>query len=109
MNILITGASRGIGRAIAKNLDGEIFAVARNEALLKDFKNYFICDLSTHEGMKQLGDYIVENKIDVLINNAGEYVESNISKELNLEQLEHSTRLNLEAPLYLISRIFEES
>ena len=40
MNILVTGASRGIGECIAKSLDGNIFAVARNEEKLKAYKNY---------------------------------------------------------------------
>ena len=46
MNILVTGATRGIGKSIALGIDGNIFAVGRNEALLKCYKNYFVCDLS---------------------------------------------------------------
>ena len=38
MNILVTGASRGIGECIAKNLDGTIFAVGRNEEKLKQYE-----------------------------------------------------------------------
>ena len=44
MNILVTGASRGIGKAIANKLitEGhEVFVSARNEELLKDsYKRY---------------------------------------------------------------------
>ena len=42
MNILITGASRGIGKAIAENLIKEgykVFVSARNEDLLKHYDN----------------------------------------------------------------------
>ena len=74
MNILVTGATRGIGKAIAEaNImkGNRVFASGRNEELLKCYENYCVCDLATVEGMQQLGDYILENKIDVLINNAG--------------------------------------
>lgn len=106
MNILITGASRGIGRKIAEILgkDNSVFVTARNEDLLKDFANYCIADLATLEGMRRVGDYIQENKIDVLINNAGEYIYTPAQEGFDIEKLEHITRLNLEAPLYLASK-----
>ena len=104
MNILVTGATRGIGKAIATSLDGNIFAAARNEDLLKIYKNYCVCDLATKEGINKLGEYIQENKIDVLINNAGEYIYSPITNQIEFEQIERTVRLNLEVPLYLISR-----
>ena len=39
MNILVTGASRGIGKTIAKSLQnyGNVFVTARNEEKLKEF------------------------------------------------------------------------
>lgn len=104
MNILITGATRGIGKAIASELDGNIFVAARNEELLREFDNYCACDLSTVDGLQALGLYIEQNKIDVLINNAGEYLYTPILKGFELNSLEHIMRLNLEAPLYLISK-----
>ena len=103
MNILVTGATRGIGKSICKNIDGNIFACGRNETLLKEYDNYFVCDLTVLNELETLGDYIAANKIDVLINNAGEYDYSPI-ENTNYEKLEHITKLNLEAPLYLISR-----
>ena len=103
MNILITGASKGIGKAIAESVSGNVFAVSRSENLLKTFENYCVCDLATIEGMIKLGEYIEENKIDVLINNAGEYVYSPIEK-ISKEDLEHIIKLNLEAPLFLTSK-----
>lgn len=103
MNILVTGASKGIGRAIAQSLDGVIFAASRSEELLKSYPNYCVCDLSSLEGMEKLGGYIEQNKIDVLINNAGMYIYSPI-EEVKSGQIENIMRLNLEAPLYLISK-----
>ena len=103
MNILVTGATRGIGNTIAKNLEGKIFVCGRNEELLKNFDNYCVCDLATIEGMQKLGDYIEANNIDILVNNAGEYIYSPI-EGVRVDEIEHITRTNLEAPMYLISR-----
>ena len=103
MNILITGASRGIGKAIAENIEGDIFAVARNEELLKCYKNYFVCDLANQDDLDNLASYIEKNNIDVLVNNAGEYIYSPIDK-INSNDLEHIIDVNLKAPLYLISK-----
>ena len=103
MNILVTGATKGIGKAIAQNLEGNIFAASRNEELIKAYENYCICDLATNDGIKKLGYYIQENKIDILINNAGEYLYTPSLNGFNLEKIEHITKLNLEAPLYLTS------
>ena len=107
MNILITGGTRGIGKAIAETalkLDLKVFVAGRNEELLKEFDNYCICDLSTIAGMEILGEYIRIHKIDILINNAGEYLYTPVLKGFELESLEHIIRLNLEAPLYLTSK-----
>ncbi len=106
MNILVTGASRGIGKSIAEMLlrDGNnVFAIGRNESLLKGYKNYFICDLAKNEDLAKLGEYIKENKTDVLINNAGEYIYSPI-EQADYETIEHITKVNLLAPLFLISK-----
>lgn len=107
MNILVTGATRGIGRAIAEsclNLGMNVFTAGRNETLLKDYENFCVCDLATIEGMKILGEYIQKNKIDILVNNAGEYLYTPVLEGFDLNKLEHITRLNLETPLYLISK-----
>lgn len=104
MNILVTGATRGIGKAIAEEFQGNIFACGRNKELLQVFENHCACDLATVEGMELLGDYIRKNKIDILINNAGEYLYTPAEKGFDISELEHIMRLNLEAPLYLISQ-----
>ena len=103
MNILVTGGTKGIGKVIAQSLCGDIFVCGRNKELLRNYENYCVCDLATKEGMQKLGDYIEDNQIDVLINNAGFYVYSPI-ESIKFEQLEYITRINMEAPLYLISR-----
>lgn len=105
MNILITGASKGIGRTIAEEMknSGEIFISGRNEQALKTVgaKDFCVCDLSKNPEL--LGDFIEKNKIDILINNAGEYIYGEIDK-MTMEEIERIHKTNLIAPAYLISR-----
>ena len=108
MNILVTGASKGIGRVIAqelKNARHKIFVSARNEQALKELKStgYLLCDLANEYDISKLGDFIAENKIDVLINNAGEYIYSEIEKT-KINKLNHIVAVNLKAPIYLTAR-----
>lgn len=107
MNILVTGASKGIGRAIAKELlpSGKVYVTARNEQALKELNpaGYFVCDLSSEYDLAKLGNFVVENKIDVLINNAGEYTYTPID-ETKMNKLDHIIAVNLKAPIYLTSR-----
>ena len=107
MNILVTGASKGIGREIATQLQsiGKVFVTARNEEALKnlDVNGYFVCDLLNEEQLIKLGDFIEKNQIDILINNAGEYIYSKID-ETDIEKLNHIIAVNLKAPIYLMNR-----
>ena len=107
MNILVTGASKGIGNVIAHELKscGKVFVTSRNEEALKalDCSGYFVCDLSNKVDLVRLGDFIEENNIDVLINNAGEYIYSAVDDN-KIEDLEHILAVNLKAPIYLTGR-----
>ena len=105
MNILVTGASRGIGKAIAKSLQnyGNVFVTARNEEKLKEFGEgmYFVCDLSKEEDLIKLGDFIQEKKIDILVNNAGDYEYCGI-EDTEISKLNEMLSINLKAPIYLM-------
>lgn len=105
MNILVTGASKGIGKAIAEELKplGRLFVTARNEEALKSLNaaGYCVCDL--YKEPEKLGRFIEENKIDVLINNAGGYIYGGI-ESMKPEQIQEIYKTNLETPAYLISR-----
>ncbi len=101
-NILITGASKGIGKVIAEELKqyGNVYVTGRNEDALKSFENYCVCDLASDLGV--LEDFIEKNNIDILINNAGEYVYGAID-EVSSDDVEHIFKVNVLAPIKLIS------
>lgn len=112
-NILITGASKGIGKELAKGLANSgynLFITARNEQLLSQVakeagaKAYFICDLSLQKDIESLAQFIEKNEIDVLINNAGEYIYGEIEK-MNYEQINRVFTTNLTAASYLCTSV----
>ena len=97
MKALITGASSGIGRDMARYLSGlgyDLVIVARRENLLKELKNELktnieveVVDVSIKESCVAL--YERHKDIDLLINNAGfgvfgEFTETDLDKELSL-------------------------
>ena len=103
MNIIITGASKGIGKAIATVFAAEgatLFLCARNEVALYNTvaelqTAYPTCtikakpvDLSLKEQAKSFGAWVLagiantpSGKIDILVNNAGNFVPGSTCQE----------------------------
>ncbi|MBR3003303.1 MAG: SDR family oxidoreductase [Clostridia bacterium] len=97
---LVTGASSGIGRDIAKELakrNIDLILVSRDLDKLNEVKNQIqnvqveviAKDLNIEQNCKDLYEQVKEQKIDILINNAGfgvfgKFTESPLEKELNM-------------------------
>lgn len=108
-NVLVTGATKGIGLAIAeefRQLDYRVFCSARNIEKT-EFSAPF--DLSKKENVCQLYKYVKENfgDIDILINNAGSCVYSPIEK-MEEEEIIRLNTLNFLAPYVLCSLAIED-
>ncbi len=105
MNILVTGASKGIGNVIAAELQsvGEVFVTGRNEQALAacNAKGFCVCDLS--KDINNLAKFIEDKHIDVLVNNAGEYIYAGL-ETMNIADIQRLYQTNLIAPAYLISK-----
>ncbi len=75
MKILITGASRGIGRSLAEYYKAkgyEIWGIARDGEKLKNVcDKYFACDLSDLEKVAEISRKLSSVKFDIIILNAG--------------------------------------
>jgi short-subunit dehydrogenase len=117
MNAVITGASRGIGKATARifALHGyDLFLSSRNERnllqtieeLKKDFPNVSVdgkaFDLGKKQDAQLLGGWINTNAdtIDVLINNAGNFIQGDVSNEPD-GALEEMMEVNLYSAYHL--------
>lgn len=102
MKALITGASSGIGREMAiylSSLGYDLIVVARDKKKLDDLQkeikanvNIYNYDLADTKNCFKLYDDIKDEKIDILINNAGyglfgSYDEVNLYDELNMIDL----------------------
>ncbi len=118
---LVTGASRGIGRAIAGALAGAglrvgvsyragdrearevVEKIAANGGQAQSFK----ADIGVPEESRRLVESALAafGRIDVLVNNAGISVTSARVAELPSEDWERVLRVNLSGPFYLIKAV----
>ena len=102
MKALITGASSGIGLEMAKYLSSlghEVILVANDERKLNSVKDamttnakVYCYDLSVMDNCFLLYDKVKDEKIDIVINNAGygifgDYEMDNIDREMNMIDL----------------------
>ncbi|MFP4459928.1 MAG: SDR family NAD(P)-dependent oxidoreductase [Candidatus Zixiibacteriota bacterium] len=113
-NALITGASSGIGRSFTKILaqkGANLIIVARRDEILQNIKKeleekydtkiiVFQCDLADEKQIANLCEFIRENDIDLLINNAGfgtskYFYEKDIEDEIKMIDVHDSATIRL--------------
>lgn len=117
---LITGATRGIGRAIAEeflDLGAEVFIVARSEETARTLAgawqqggkqvHYAAADMSASEGVAGLFDQVAAtwDEFDILVNNAGTNVRKK-SLEYSDEEYDHIMDTNLKAAFAACCRAY---
>ena len=113
MNVVITGASRGIGFETAqlflKN-NHQVFCLTRNTESLENLNSPNLHIISTDLTSTESIDHAVNvikskvNCIDVVINNAGSIVNKPFEK-IDYQELEIVYRVNVFAPFYLTQQL----
>ena len=114
---LVTGASKGIGKAIAKMLSGcgyRVFICARSKDDLQitaseiGAEGFYVVDLTDANACKSLIDYVVNvaGSIDILVNNAGAYVYSPVEKTNEID-IENLLNLNIRAVFLLTKYVVD--
>ena len=114
--ILVTGASRGIGRAIAIELASKGAAIAINyskddegakatlENVIKNggYGKLFKKDISNYNNCRELIDEVIGTfgKLDVLVNNAG-ISKFGLLMDMSLEEINDLVNTNLRGAIYL--------
>lgn len=118
-NIIITGASRGIGRELTKihlQNGNNVLAISRNEERLKElfkFENnsqliILPMDLTKPGDLDMIpGATRNWKKVDVLYNNAGFLVNKPFS-EISEEDIHHSVAVNYTAPFRIIQMLLNK-
>ena len=105
--IIITGASNGIGRAIAQELekDYRIINIDIDENYMENVE-FYKCDLSMKEDLLKTIEKIKANVdlVYALINNAALFSHKSIDEQ-NIDEWEKILSVNLTAP-YILSKEF---
>ena len=116
MNVVITGASKGIGKAIAEQFarsGADLFLCSRQmdktlhwqQDLMEQYNTSIIshnADLGVAEEVKNLGKKVLEafSKVDILVNNAGVFEPGTVHQEPE-GQLEKMLNVNLFSAYHL--------
>lgn len=119
MVVLVTGSSKGIGRATIKKFASEGYDVvihynnSEREALSlqKEIEEYNVksmvikCDMSVEEDIKYMFKKVIDNfgTIDVLVNNAGVAIDTTF-EDKTVENFRYTLSVNLIGP-FVLSRL----
>ncbi len=119
LNIILTGATGVIGNSIVDKLisaGSNILATGSNEEKLKKIKenykniNVLKFDISDHDGINNFVENcskILNNKIDVLINNAG-ITQDNLSIRMKDEEWKRVIDINLSSTFLITKNVIKK-
>ena len=106
-NAIVTGAAKGIGKAIAEKLSGDGFFIVivdvDNEngsklakSMGKDKAYFYNCNIQSEEEVKGLFSKVINEhkKVDALVNNAG-IIKDNMIHKMTFEDFESVIDVNL--------------
>lgn len=115
-NIIITGASSGVGKALAIHLSSayNVIALARRKNVMDEvFRNYdnitcYEVDISKEAQLDKVLDIITEihGNVSYLINNAGIMVAEEL-ENMSIETLDKSMHINALAPLATMKKLIQ--
>lgn len=108
--ILVIGASRGIGAAVAQHFAQQgdyVFSVSRNQPIAGE---WIQADISTSEGIKSVADAIGEFRLDALLFMGGVWEDGAFTEQYNfMQSSERETRyviaVNTIAPIELTKQL----
>lgn len=111
--VIITGGSEGLGKEIAKVLKDKYKVIILSSNLKKLKKtakelkiDYFLCDISDYYQCEKTIKEIIEKyqKIDILINNAGTWIEGVIEKN-DYSQIKKTVKVNLIGQIFITKAV----
>lgn len=107
MNVLITGASSGIGLAVSKYFitkGHKVFGLAHTDLLENIDITFYKVDICNYEKTNQILDTIFQNnKIDILINCAGYGISGSI-EDTNIEDIKKNLDVNYFAMINIVKK-----
>jgi len=102
-NILITGGGGGLGSAFKKKLNNSQFKIFTHSCYSEsDIK----ADFTQEKDIKKVRKFILDNKINYLINNAGLYSNKTI-ENISVKEINDIIKVNLLTPIILSKYIYE--
>ncbi|MCH7605440.1 SDR family oxidoreductase [Patescibacteria group bacterium] len=118
--VLITGASKGLGKALAETLAKEgihVFICARDKSKLKGVCNsiirnhgrceYFIVDVTKRKQVEKFVDTVYRSagKIDILLNNAGTIHPKKFIENITDKEYESCMKTNINSVFYFMQKV----
>jgi NAD(P)-dependent dehydrogenase (short-subunit alcohol dehydrogenase family) len=117
VNVLLTGATAGLGRRFAEVLSGAgacVGLVARRTEILREMTRVLPCthalteDLSDPLSGDRVAQWALETlgSVDVVVNNAGAIVPGRRAEDETLSEIQWTLNLNLVTPVRIVQSLF---